>query len=303
MQTARNIGDIQDQLIAKMADASMPLPADVAIVPVTEMSSEQVVIDQADQLAVALKYSPELSRACAAIEINQINVPRGQEPGAAATGPDRRAQSSGLGQSYGDSYESLDHFGFLNYNLALAFQYPLGNRAAIANRHQAYFNLDKSVTAMQGTADQVALAVRSAIRQVNTAYEGIKVNEQALRASIESRDALDARLQALGQMTPNDLQTQLTAQQDVATNEQALLEARTEYNIALATLARATGSALEQEGVLIRNTSDFYRTLSERARLDAPSMNVPPPADEPSPSPGLPAMRRIPCLENSPKWP
>lgn len=293
VQATRNIGDIQDQLISRMADASIPLPQDVAVIPTSTWSTERVVIDPADQLAVALKYSPELSRARTAIEVNHINVmvARNQELPRLDFSAGTTVQ--GFDETYRESFENLWEFDFINYNLALAFQYPLGNRAAIAGRRQALYQLDRSITALQGTADQVALAVRSSIRQVNAAYDAIQVNEQALRASIESRDALDARLRNMGQLTPETMQLQLTAQEQVSASQQALVQAQADYNIGLASLARSTGTSIRQAGILIKDTGeDYVRQFSERIKTEAAQQPVVPPPGEPSPAPRVEPYRR-----------
>jgi outer membrane protein TolC len=293
VQAMRNIGDIQDQLTSRMADASIPLPADVAIVPTTPASTQRVVIDAADQLAVALKYSPELAEARKAIEVNHINVmvARNQElPRLDFTGG---LQFQGFDQHIGESFEKMWQFDFINYNLGLAFQYPLGNRAAVAVRKSALYNLDRSIAAMQGTADQVALAIRSSIRQVNAGYDAIQINEQALRASIESRDALDARLQIMGQLTPETLQLQLTAQEGVAAAQQALVQAQTDYNVGLASLARATGTSIRQAGIRINESGqDYVRQLTDRVKTQAADQPAVPPAGAPSPATVAPPYHR-----------
>lgn len=290
IRARRAIGDIEDQLRARMSDASLPLTEDIELIPTTPVSTQRVIIDTADQLSVALKNSPELSRARTAIQINEINVRVARNQELPVLNLIAGGGSTGFDDNFADSFSGAAEFDYINYNLGFAFEWPVGNRAAIANRKRALFGLDRSIAAMQGTADQVSLAVRESIRQVDAAYEEIQADEAALRASIENRDALDARTQILGQLTPEALNLQLDAQARVATAEQTVLQATVDYNVALDSLARANGTALRQLGVLIKDDTEGYvRRLSERVRTAADDQPAaPPPAEPPVPMPWVP---------------
>lgn len=272
--TARKaIGDIQDQLVRTMADASITLLDDVLLVPVSEPSQARVTLDRADQVALALKYSPELEQARLAILVNDVNVRLARNQTLPRLDLTAGAGLNGVDNHWTDSWNTLSQGNYIDYNVGLVFEYPLANRQRRAALREAQFTRYRSVAVLQNTADGVAVAVNEAIRQIDSTYEQIAAQAAAVNANRDYLDSLIAREEVRQALTPEFLQLKLGAQESLAAAARALRQAVVDFNIAQAQLGRAAGTSLELLGVEITDAGeDFVRLLSEQTRL--PDMSV-----------------------------
>jgi hypothetical protein len=122
----------------------------------------------------------------------------------------------------------------------------VGNRERRADVIRARLARGKALARLQNTADQVALAVRERIRQINATFDQIKAFDDGIKAAESYRDKVEVTIsQPLGRMTPERLQLFLQAQELVANLQRSRLQAVTAYNTAVVDLARAKGTVLE----------------------------------------------------------
>ena len=284
LRAHKNILDIEDQLVSKMGDPSITLTDEDVIIPVTAPLTAELIVDAADQAAAALTYSPELAQARTAIKIDNVRVQVARNQ----TRPRLDLQAStaitGLDNNWGGAWNEAWGGDYINYNLALTFEWPIGNRGARAALRSARHGRDKSIATLQNAVDQITLAVREAVRQINTTYRERSANQVTLKASEENLQALIDRQRYLEALSPSFLDLQLRAQENVAAAERSVLQATVDYNIAQAGLARAAGTCLVAAGVTISDAGeDFVNLLAEQVKLTG--TEAPSPATAPATKP------------------
>ena len=247
----KNVGDAQDQLTRLINDAQINAITPYELIPTTPPAKIPVKIDPADQLALSLIYNPQLEQARLAISSNQIQVrvARNQTLPKLDLQAKTNVDGNGQGLSAGQSIDNLWTFDNLGYSLQLSLEYPIGNRAAIAELRRTQFEVGKSVSQLQNLADQIAVNVRERIRQVDTTYLEMQANRLSVEASTAQLEALNAQERLRGKLTPEFLNVKLQAQQQLADSRAAELASIINYNNAMADLARITGTILRQYGI------------------------------------------------------
>lgn len=289
IRARRAILDIQDRLIRAMNDPSLRVWTDVLLVPTTPPSRAPLEIDFADQLVTAMKYSPELEQARLAIAANDIQVRVAKDQLLPRLDLQAAATPSGLDRDPSQSAEDLWGLDYIDYSLGLAFEYPLGNRGAEAVLRRNRYERMRAVVTMQNTADQIAVAVAEALRQIDATYDEVAADTLAVQESRANLEAINARQEAVGAWDPSFLEYRLRAQENLAAAERAELEAIVDYNIAQANLARTTGTLLDFAGVVVTDAGDnLVRTLATEVQtppIRAYRAPVPLPAPVPTPEP------------------
>ncbi len=269
---ARNeIQDVQDSLVRLMADSSLSLVDDLVIVPTTPLASEAVVLDRGDLIATALKYSPELAQARLAISIGNIQVRVARNQLLPRLDLQAGVDVSGVDDGFGSSFNELDDHDYIDYSLVALFEYPLGNRAAKAVLRQSRLRRMQSVVTLQNTADQVALSVNEAVREVAASLDEMRAQRETLEANREYLQAIKDRQEFRGALNPEFLELRLRAEEQISAAARSLLLATVNYNIAQLNLARITGTSLRMAGVVISDAemADFFEMLAERVELPA----------------------------------
>lgn len=292
----RRIDDARDRLVRLMADASITLLDEYEIVTVTAPSTTPLILDAADQVAAALRFSPELSQARKAIEIQDINVRVARNQVLPVLDLTYATSIAGVDPEYDGSWNQMWGADYLSYTMALSFEYPLGNRARRANLRKARYNRAKSIATVQDTADQVAQSVNESVRQVETNYDLIVAGRDSLRANLDNLEALEIHKSLRQALTPDFLNRLLNQQVNVAQSQLQLLSAVATYNSAQTQLARVTGTLVDDVGVLVTDAGVatpellLSRTLitgeamgepaSEPTETDAPDPQAAPSDDD-----------------------
>ena len=141
--------------------------------------------------------------------------------------------------------------------VGLALALPIGNRSARADAVIAEARKRQLATSYEQTRQRVAVEVRNAILGLDTAAQRI----EAARAG---RAAAETQLQAETDRFAVGLSTNffvLTRQNDLAKAEVTETSALTDYRIALAALARSTGTLLEERGIRISGDGAAFAGL------------------------------------------
>ncbi|MFA6135492.1 MAG: TolC family protein [Phycisphaerae bacterium] len=246
------VGDAQDALARLMADSQINLLNEYEIIPVSPPITTLVTIDRADKLITALKHNPVLDQARLAIEAAIINVYVAQNQ----TLPrlDLNAATTVTGASLNNPHGSSEQVGsgnYVGYALGLSAEYPIGNRAAIAQLQQQKYNRLKAVTQMQNLSDQLAQQINERIRTVRTAWDEMLAQRASVEAAKVQLQALDDTEKIRGRLTPEFLQLKLQAQEEVAQAQHDEVISLINYNAALSDLDRATGTILDTGPVKI----------------------------------------------------
>ena len=251
IRARKNIGDAQDQLARLLADAQINALSPYEIIPATPAQEVQLKVDAADQLVEALLHNPVLEQARLAISASEINVRVAENQTLPKLDLQATTNILGQGGEFGRSTTRMlnSNENFASYNLGLLFQYPLGNRAALAEVERQKYSRLQNIVTLQNTADQLAVQVNERIRQINTTYEELLAQRSAVAASAAQLQALDDIEQIRGKLTPEFVQLKLQAQETLADAQIGEAAAVANYNIALADLTRISGTILSQHGI------------------------------------------------------
>ena len=222
-------------------------------------------IDPAAVLEKALGARPEIAAANAAVANDETNIRLAHnalEPDLSLSG---FYQSNGIGGNQynlntgqliatgglGASYSQLFGFGFPGYGGTLTLNLPLRNRGAKANLGTALVARRHDLYASQVTREQIVQQVKDAVHLMEEAKLTLAAGKTSLDLAQKSL-AADQRKYELGAETNFFV---LDSQTKLAQSELDLLQTQINYQIARATLDRATGSLLEPYHVQIAELS------------------------------------------------
>jgi outer membrane protein TolC len=148
----------------------------------------------------------------------------------------------------GDSLSQLFGFGFPSYGFSLTLNLPIKNRGAQADLGDFLVSRRHDLFAERRLREQIVLEVTNAIHQLEQAKLSVAASQVALELSKKNLAAEQRKIE-LGEKTSFFV---LDAQTQVAQEESNLLQAETNYEIAVAAVQHATGKLLEPYQIQIK---------------------------------------------------
>ena len=152
----------------------------------------------------------------------------------------------------GRSFNAQFDEGAPSYSIGLAYEVPLGNRAAKARLTRKRLELRQLQSQYQTTLDTLALEVEAAVREVHTAAAETDARQRQVRASRTQLDYLTRRWTLLpgeGSTSSLLLENLFDAQDRLADAEFSLVSARVTHDLAVVNVKRATGELLTCEAI------------------------------------------------------
>jgi len=247
----RQVKDAQDVLVRLLADPQINLLSEAEIIPATAPVTEQVQIDLTDRLITALKHNPVLAQARLGLQTADINVYVAENQTLPRLDVTASTTFQGLAGAVHEAHENLGTGNYASYAVGLTAEYPIGNRAAIAELRRQRLSRLRTITDIQNTADLLAQQLRLQVRTANNAYQQMLAYRATVAAAQEQLQALEDTERIRGKLTPEFLQVKLQAQEAVAQAQRAELTSLTVYNSTLADLDRLSGTVLQVQQVRI----------------------------------------------------
>ncbi len=273
---ARRVQAIQSEYALKQAQEALRFtigvdqdPAlaalDLDLVEKPEPEGEMETIDPAEVLKKALSARPEIAAANDALTNDETSIRLAHnalKPDLSLTG---FYQSNGIGGNQydlntgqlvstgglGASYSQLFGFGFPGYGGTLTLNLPIRNRGAKANLGSALVARRHDLYTAQLTREQIVRQVQDSVHLLEEAKLTLAAGKTSLELAQKSL-AADQRKYELGAETNFFV---LDSQTKLAQSELDLLQTQINYQIARATVDRATGSLLEPYHVQIAELS------------------------------------------------
>jgi HAE1 family hydrophobic/amphiphilic exporter-1 len=222
-------------------------------------------IDAEEVMRKALSARPEIAAANAALAGDETSIKYAHNalrPDLSVTG---FYQSNGVGGNeynlntgalvstggLGASFNQMFGFGFPGYGGTLTLNLPIRNRGAQANLGSALVTRRRDLYSSQVTREQIVREVKDAIHLLEEAKLNLAAGKTSLDLAQKSL-AADQRKYELGAETNFFV---LDSQTRLAQSELDLLRTQISYQIARATVDRATGSLLEPYHVQIAELS------------------------------------------------
>jgi len=249
LRARKAIGDAQDELARVLADERLGLLRRYALVPTTAPVATRVRVDAGDQLLDALRFSPVMEQARLAIRTADINVRLAENETLPVLNFTAAVAYQGLRGNGEDAVAQMAGHDHISYVLGGTFEYPIGNRAARSALRQRKFERLQAIASMQNAADQLAVDVNEAVREIETAFAEVEANRAAVAAAKAELEALEDTEKIRGRLSPEFLQVKLGAQELLAAVAGEEVRALVDYNRALARLAEVTGTILHQQNI------------------------------------------------------
>ncbi len=248
-RAVKAVADSQDSLAQLLADPQVNLVSNLEIVPISDPAQSPLSINVAEQLLTALEHNPQLARARLAIELSEINVTIADNQTLPRLDFKGRGSYQGLAGTYEPALHEMGDMSNFSFGASLSFEYPLGNRAALADLARTKLERLKAVSQMQNLADQIAQAVRERSREIGRSYREIQLTRELIEAKKAELQALMDLEEIRGRLTPEFLQLKLSTQNQLADAKSGELRAVQGYNTAVVGLAQVTGTILKTYSV------------------------------------------------------
>lgn len=237
-----------DELKAIINDPRLTVGDETVLIPVDEPVTDPVEFSLIDAITTALSKRPAIQQAVLAIDDASIRERVASNARLPLLDLQFQTQFTGLDS---DTLDSLDQTGdaeFVNFILNLAFEQPIGNRAAEADFRRRRLERLRSVVDYRSTVRDTIVQIKGALRDVTTNHRLIEQTRTARLAAAENLRTLRAEEEMRG-LTPEFLDLKFTRQDALAAAQVEEIQALTDYNTAIADLHQATGTALSQNGI------------------------------------------------------
>lgn len=250
IRAQRVLRTASDLLKTIMHDPQHPIGGETLLLPVDRAIDQPIEFSLLDSLNTALANRPEVQRALISIDNTSIRERAADNQRQPELNLRALTRFNGLAGSTADSYDSLTSGRFIDYQLALQFEMPIGNRAAESAYRGRRLERSQAVIAYQNTLERVFGEVKTELRNIVTNYQLIEQTRNARIAAAEDLRQLLIDESTTTGLTPEFLDLKLRLQQALASAEQQEAAALTDYNVALGRLHQRTGTALERNRIL-----------------------------------------------------
>jgi outer membrane protein TolC len=242
------VRDQEDQFRRLLNPPEEELRQDIRLIPLDKpvQTLEPISVDEA--IDVALERRPEILQAKKNLETAEANIRFAKNQLLPTLSFQSTAGLAGLGG------EGLNMIGrnlsgeFYNYGAGLVLSYPLGNRSAQSQYHKRLLDAQNAKAQLLGVRQQIIVAVREAIRRVQTDFKRIETTRSARILAEKQLQAERERLN-VGLSTTRFV---LDFQRDLATAQANELRAIVDYNKSLSNLARVKGTTLDRYHILLQ---------------------------------------------------
>ena len=245
------VRDLSDRLKRLMNDPDVPVASATLILPGTPPVLEPVRFDLGDQINTALEHRLELGQQQLRVDSARIAADVAKNNLLPQLNIVGSVSVNGLDDTANKAFSSELEFENIGWAIGFQFEIPIGNRAARATNQRARLQQQQAITQYANLIEQVALDVRTAMRDVDTRWDQIIASRQSRFAQEDALIALQQREDAGEQLTPTFVQLKLDQQERFARAASQEAQAVSNYNNALAVLERSKGTLLRYNNILM----------------------------------------------------
>lgn len=241
LNATQNERDLFDRLVVLLA---LPGEPDFELEPLPQT---ELTTDEAADVAAALELRPDLAQQRQELALLDVRERLARQRQLPALDLNASYGRRGLGGDYGKDLDTLASEDLDNWQVGLAFRYPLGNRLAEGTALQLKLQRDAARSRLLQQHEEVRREVRTAIRQLDIGRQRLAVTEKGLQLAEERLRSLIKRRE-VGLATTRDVLEGETDRNRAHADHTA---ARTGYAQAVTDYLRATGRLLDHEGIRI----------------------------------------------------
>lgn len=209
----------------------------------------EIPLSMSDSLHTALINRPDISNAIRDAHAASVRLGAAQKDilpkldFVASTYVAGLAAGSDRGRAFGNQFSA----GRPAFSVGFQYEMPFGNRALRAQAKRRQTELEQAMSRFSLTVEEALTSVEVAVREVETSYREMVAKHRAMRAAQSEADYLDDRWRVLPDVHDSAaqlLENLLDAQERVADEEQAVVNAQINYAISIIKLKSEMGTLL-----------------------------------------------------------
>ncbi|MEE2681771.1 MAG: TolC family protein [Planctomycetota bacterium] len=243
------VKEASDDLKVLINDPGYPLAGESVLAPVDEMVHTPVSLDLRSTLLTAIAKRPDVRKSILQIDIARIEEVVADNGRLPELDLQAQVSTTGMSDAIGESYDRTFDGDFISYVLGLAFQYPLGNRAAEAAWRESRLGRSAAMVAYRSSSPQGNLDVKTPMREDIDTAQYTNATRVARLATAEYLRALEVERETLASLTPTFLNLIFSAQASLATARSDEFQAISSFNISVVQLHRAMGTVLDMHQI------------------------------------------------------
>ncbi|TVQ63412.1 MAG: TolC family protein [Phycisphaerales bacterium] len=266
IRAQNNLRLASDRLKLLLNDPRFPVGGEVLLVPADEPPDAPIEYSLVDMVIEAMRKRPDIQRATLAIDDASIRQMVADNARLPMLDLSLRVRFAGLQDNIGDAYGDITDADFVSYLAGLAFEQPIGNRAAEARSRQRRLERVRAVVDHRATIQNAVLEIKNALRNLQTNFQLIEQTRTSRLAASENLRTLLIEEETLRALTPDFLDLKFRRQEALANAEIQEIFALVDYSVSLADLYRATGAALDRNRIsfVVPDASELLRSSPVR---------------------------------------
>lgn len=274
-----------DRLKVLINDPDLPVGGEVILLPADAALDAPVTYSLADSIMTAIEKRPEVQQAILSIDDTSIRQRVAEQNRLPQLDMRLQTRFLALEDNAGEAYENLDG-SFVDYLVGLFFEQQIGNRAPEAELRRRRLERMQATISYQNTVQQVVREVKDALDNMTTNYKLIEQTRTSRYAATEVLRALLVEKETIRGYTVERLDLELNRQESLANAEREEVAALIDYNVSLAELAAATGTALERNRIEFKVEDPPMEGWRIPVLVEDPRVKAAPPVEAPLPEPG-----------------
>ena len=248
LEAQRSVRASEDNLTALTGRFQFDTPVGATSAD-TDLATEQAPTIE-DSYRLALERFPELQNARVALEIAKLDVAFARNDLKPSVDLDLALGLNGDDATRRGAFSGIEEPDGHSWQAGISITYPLGRIAEKARFRQSRFALTQAELREKQLEQDVLVAVRNGVRDVETSRESVDIAAQAAELAQRQYEAETERFRA-GLSTSRRV---LEAQNDLESARVANLQARLDLQTARATLRRLEGTSLRRYGITLDTT-------------------------------------------------
>ncbi len=251
IRTRARVRDLSDQLKQLVNDPDMPVTSNILVLPATPPLQEPVNLDTDDIIGSALLNRLELGQQLLKLDNADITLDAAKNNLLPQLNVKGTVNPNGTDRDVHDAFLQQSDFNRLTASVGFQFEIPLGNREATAIYRRSLLQRYQALDQYRSLVEQVALDVKTQLRDVQTSWQEVLATRLARIAQTESLKAIVDRRERMGEYSPTSVQLELDSQERLAQTARAEVASLANYNTAISKLEKAKGTLLRYNNVVI----------------------------------------------------
>lgn len=246
------VADLSDQIKELMNDPRYPVSGNIIIMPANDEIDVPLNFDVDELIETALDNRLELGQQQVRINSAAVAMKVAKNNLLPSLNFQGSVTSDGVGHNLGAAFGNQGDFNHIGYSAGLQLLVPLGNRAARAIWQRALLQRRQAIDSYSQIVEQVTQEVKTAARDLHSAYETIGRRRSARLLAAQTLNSLQKQFEAGDTpLTPEFVQLRLQYQEILASAEEAESLALFNYNVDIATLEKAKGTLLRYNNIIM----------------------------------------------------